>query len=205
MSASAVFATALSLDQDKADLGACDGMAKLVKTSDGKAELRISGVRRCSNMTIQMKLDRNSQGEYAIKLPLDLGKDADVQLSSNTGSTSAQLHVSTTEMETAPELYASGRHELLNCIGSVRFEASYSKPATMRFENVKNCSHFSIVSVNGHSFEYDKKLQDQGTSWGGSFTLPATAIHYGHNRVKISLEGPMNKDQFILVFDSYQN
>jgi hypothetical protein len=204
MSASAAFAADLSLDQNRADLGACDGMAKLVKTSDGKAEIRISGVRRCSNLTLQMKLERNSQGEFSIKLPMNMGTEADVQLSSNSGSNSTHLNVSTTEMETAPELFANGRRDLQNCIGSVRFDASYYKPATVVFDNVKNCNHFSIVSVDGHPFDYDKKLQDQGTTWGGSFTLPASAIHYGHNRVKISVAGPMNKDQFVLVFDSYQ-
>jgi hypothetical protein len=204
MATSAAFAADLSLEQNKADLGACDGTAKLVRTSDGKAEIRIKDVRRCSNITLQMKLDRNDQGEYSVTIPMNLGKEADIQLSSNSGTTSTHLNVSTTEVETAPELFSGATRDLQNCLGLVRFSAGYSSPATVVFQNVKNCNHFTIVSVNGHAFDYQKKLQDQGATWGGSFTLPAAAMQYGRNRVKVAVEGPMNKDSFLLVFDSYQ-
>jgi hypothetical protein len=205
MAASAAFAADLSLEQNSADLGACDGVAKLVKTANGKAEIRIKGVRRCSNLTLQMKLDRNAQGEYAVTIPMELGKDADVQLASNSGTTSTHLNVTTAEIETAPELFSGAARDLQNCQGLVRFSAGYSSPATVVFQNVKNCNRFTVVSVNGRPFDYQKKLQDQGQTWGGSFTLPAAAMQYGRNRVKVTLEGPMNKDSFVLVFDSYQH
>lgn len=205
MTASAAFAADLSLEQNRADLGECSGVAKLVKTSNGKAEIRIQGVRRCSNLTLQMKLDRNDQGEYSVTIPMDLGKEADVQLASNSGATSTRLNVSTAQVENAPELTAGAFAQMPNCQGFARFNASYNNPATIVFQNVKNCNRFSIVSVNGRPFDYDKKLQDQGATWGGSFTLPASAIQYGHNRVKVAIEGPMNKDHFVLVFDSYQH
>lgn len=202
LSASAALAADLSLEQNTADLGACDGVAKLVKTSDGHAEIRIQNVRRCSNVTLQMKLDRKSQGEYSITLPVNLGKEADLQLSSNSGSTSTRLSVSTVEVENAPELFAGQSRDLKNCLGNIRFsDQGYRQ--YLSFENVKNCNHFKVVSVNGRPFAYETSLHDMGPSWGGSISLPVAAIQNGRNRVKISVEGPMNQDQFILVFDKY--
>lgn len=204
ISASSSFAADLSLEQTSADLGACDGVAKLVKTADGQAEIRIKGVRRCSNVTLQMKLERKDQGEYSITLPVNLGKEADLQLSSNSGQTSSRLSVSTIEAETAPVLLSGQYRTLNNCLGNIRLspQSNYAQPF-VTLENVKNCNRFKVVSVNGHSFSFEQKLSDMGQFWGGSITLPRSAIQYGENRVKISVEGPMNKDQFVLVFTSY--
>jgi hypothetical protein len=205
LTASAAFAADLSLEQNTADLGACDGVAKLVKTAEGKAEIRIKNVRRCSNLSLQMKLERSKEsGEYSISLPMNLDQDAVLQLSSNSGSTSSRLSVSTAEPETAPEVFTGDSYQLRNCFGSVRFFSGHSGPASLMFQGVKNCNRLKVVSVNGRPFSYEKSLQDQGQFWGGSFTLPASALQYGHNRVKVSVEGPMNADQFMLVFDSYQ-
>jgi hypothetical protein len=202
--ATEAFATDLTLEQSTADLGACAGVAKLVKTSDGKAEIHIQDVRRCSNLTLQMKLNRKESGEYTISLPMNLGQDAGLQLSSNSGSTSARLNVSTVEADNAPEIFVGETHDLNNCLGSVRFFSTFSTPPSMIFQNVKNCNRISIVSVNGRPFSYEKKLQDQGQYWGGSYTLPASSFQYGRNHVKVSLDGPMNHDQFVLVFDYHQ-
>jgi hypothetical protein len=203
MSASIASAADLTLDQNTADLGACNGTAKLVKTSDGKAELRISGVRRCSNMTLQMKLDHSDANEFNIALPLSLGKDADVQLTSNSGTTSAHLLVNTNDVDNSPEVVPNTTLQLRNCFGTMKFNSSSSVAPTMVFKDVKNCTRFKIVSVNGRPFSYSMNLQVETYSRGGSFTLPSSAYQYGRNKVKVLVEGPLNDDQFVLNFYSY--
>lgn len=58
------------------------------------------------------------------------------------------------------------------------------------FRQVKDCSNFDILKANGETLNNysSKKLQEQGSSRGGSYTIPKKLIADGMNYIKVNLK-----------------
>lgn len=77
----------------------------------------------------------------------------------------------------------SSRMTLHSCGGSVEAKIDSNGAVNVVFRDVANCSGFELLSNDGQPLNYQKDLDVQGGSYGGSRSIPKKFVDEGHNGI----------------------
>jgi hypothetical protein len=208
---------------DSATLPDCGGVVQ-TKISNGATQLNLvfSDVVNCSNFDIlrangsttsytEKKLggaDRARSGSFTIPADLiDYGNNTiTVRIQSNSKKTYDTVIVKVRQVSSEDSgrrgsvtMSSNDYASLDACEGTVETKVSNGQ-LNVVFKNVRNCSNFEIVSANGDAYDgKEYKLQGSDQNRSGSFTIPAKAIEWGFNKVRMRLQSNSKKTSDTIV------
>jgi hypothetical protein len=185
--------------------------------------LSISGVRNCSNISIdgvrEGKLNQGINNEIVIFERLGTNFHT-IRLFSNSAKSADVIYVETYKEIQQPPVAINPRANLFidfgilssifgasqavhlpECGGSAEVYVNDGQ-LTLTFRNVRSCSKFDILGANGEFVNYPTKSLGLNTlgEHTGSFTVPQKFIQLGGNSVKVVLRSNSGKhDEVILV------